>query len=94
MFGKHRSFKDNIMTPLCIIEDRYSGAYSGGRYLAFHLTPYGVFNLPIDAGDCECNAFWEGRHPDYNVNDYIIGKGNTPEEAYEDLVQKLKKDAS
>ncbi len=91
MFRKHRPFKNNIITPLYIIRDRYNGAYSGGKYLAFNLTSYGVSRLPIDAGDCECNAFWEGRDPDYDVNDYIIGKGNTPEEAYEDLVRKLKK---
>lgn len=89
MFRKHHSFKNNIITPLCIVEDRYNGVYSDGRYLAFHLTSHEVSCLPIDAGDCECNDFWEGRHPDYDVNDYIIGKGNTPEEAYEDLTQKL-----
>ena len=72
--------------PLCIIEDRYGGAYSGARFLAFNLAPYTVFELPVDAGDIDCQNFWEGNSSNYDVNDYIIGKGNTPEEALKNLI--------
>lgn len=75
--------------PLCIIEDRYGGAYSGACFLAFNLAPYMVFELPVDAGDIDCQNFWEGNDSDYDVNDYIIGKGNTPEEALKNLIVLL-----
>jgi len=76
-----------IPCPLCIIEDRYGGAYSGACFLAFNLSPsYIFFELPVDAGDVECQNFWEGNDPDHDVNDYIIGKGNTPEEALKNLI--------
>lgn len=67
--------------PLCVVRDRYGGAYSSARFLAFNLNPYSVQELPIDASDIDCENFWNGKDKDYDVNDYIIGKGETPEEA-------------
>ena len=75
--------------PLCIIEDRYCGAYSEARFLAFNLEPYHVQALPVDAGDIDCENFWNGNDEDYDVNDYIIGKGDTPEEALWNLILLL-----
>ena len=75
--------------PLCIIEDRYCGAYSGACFLAFNMEPFSVGELPVNAGDIDCQNFWEGNDTDYDVNDYIIGKGNTPEEALKNLVELL-----
>ncbi len=75
--------------PLCIVEDRYGGAYSGASFLAFNMSPMGVSELPIDAGDAECLNFWDGNDKDYDLSDFIIGKGNTPEEALQNLVSLL-----
>lgn len=71
--------------PLCIEEDRYGGCYSGAKYLAFNMYPYDVWNLDHDAGDSDCLYFWENE-----ADEYIIGKGNTPEEALIDLIAQLK----
>ena len=75
--------------PLCIVADRYGGAYSGASFLAFNMSPMGVSELPIDAGDAECLNFWNGNDKDYDLSDYVIGKGNTPEEALQNLVSLL-----
>lgn len=63
--------------PCTIVSDRYSGTYSGGQWLAW---PLDYDNVPggSDAGDCECGDFW--RHYKRPV-----GKGNTPQEALDDL---------
>ena len=76
--------------PLCVVEDRYCGAYSGACFLAFNMEPFNVGELPIDAGDIDCQNFWEGNDTDYDVNDYIIGKGKTPEEAVWNLILLLR----
>ena len=80
------SFKEKPY-PLTIVSDRYRGVYSGGTYLAFNMETYEVANLPIADGDPECWEFWktEGKH-------IVVGKGNTPEEALENLIQVLDKE--
>lgn len=70
--------------PLCIIKDRYGGVYSGGSFLAFNLMPFAISELNVDAGDSDCEYFWEN-----DAKDYVIGKGNTPEEALFDLIKLL-----
>ena len=72
--------------PLTIVEDRYTGVYSGGIYTAWHLAPYEV-PKEIDDDDVVCRLFW------YKVSDkevsYPVGVGNTIKEAIEDLKKKL-----
>lgn len=75
--------------PLCIVEDRYGGVYSGAYFLAFNMSPFGVDELPIDAGDSDCLYFWENE-----ADEYIIGKGKTPEEAVWNLITLLKENAN
>jgi len=70
--------------PLTIVNDRYSGAYSGAEYLAFNLS---YDEIPDYIGGCDMDEmqFWDfGEH-----EKYIIGKGNTVQEAYSDLLIKL-----
>lgn len=69
--------------PLTIVKDRYGGTYSGGKYTAWHLD---YFNLPeeIDEDDCTCADFWTA-----DGNYYLVGKGDTVEQAYKDLVEKV-----
>ncbi|HEC66067.1 MAG TPA: hypothetical protein ENI23_12300 [bacterium] len=67
-----------------IVMSRYSGVYSGARWLAF---PLWVSGLPKgwDGGDIECMEFWE----DYEAYGGIVGKGETPKDAYKNLLYKL-----
>ncbi len=75
--------------PLCIVKDRYGGAYSGASFLAFNKDASNVADLPINAGDLDCEIFWDNRDKEYPLEDYVIGKGNTPDEALWDLVKQL-----
>jgi predicted Abi (CAAX) family protease len=69
--------------PTTIIKDRYQGTYSDGKWLAF---PIDYHQVPkdIDSGDIECMMFWDS----YTG---CVGKGNTVEEAFSDLVVKMKR---
>ncbi len=76
--------------PLTIILDRYNGAYSGGKWLAFNQYYY---NIPeeIDDGDVECCVFWSNQRSleKNNENYMIIGIGDTIDEAMKDLLKKV-----
>lgn len=69
--------------PLVIIKDRYTGVYSGGKYTAWNIY---LEDIPqaIEADDVTCFTFWHSY-------DGAVGLGNTPNEAVEDLRQKLGK---
>lgn len=75
--------------PLCVVEDRYGGVYSGAYFLAFNMFPFELDRLPIDAGDGDCLYFGENE-----ANEYIIGKGETPEEAVWNLITLLKENTN
>lgn len=68
--------------PVTIVADRYSGTYSGAAWLAFNL--YDT-QLPDgwDSDDVTTAEFWVS-------NKEVVGKGNSPQEAYEDLLRLLK----
>jgi len=70
--------------PLTIISDRYCGCYSGGKYIAFHLEPWDVPKA-VDGSDPECANFWWGN----DCQKFVIGKGETTDEAYRDLIEKM-----
>ncbi len=82
---ENKILEELLVAPLCIVQDRYGGCYSGAEYLAFNMDPFCVAQLDVDAGDMSCLNFWE-----YEAENYIIGKGNTPLEALYDLQIKLK----
>ena len=67
-----------------IILDRYNGSYSGAKFIAYPQEPYEICN-EVNSDDIACLTYW---------NDFssIIGKGNTPNEAYEDLLNNMKKE--
>lgn len=70
--------------PVTIVMDRYSGSYSGAQWLAFQSDPE---DLPeeIGASDPDEEDFWRNHSDEQRP----IGKGNTPNEAYMDLLPKL-----
>ncbi len=63
--------------PTTIIKDRYGGIYSEGEWLAFPLKFYEVPKA-VNSNDVDCVDFWDN-YPG------PLGKGNTPEEAFEHL---------
>jgi hypothetical protein len=68
--------------PLTVTPDRYSGTYSGGKWLAFNLLP-GEVHPRVHGNDLECSFFWE------YADKTKIGLGDTPEEAIKNLEHKL-----
>lgn len=73
--------KDTDLYPITIIADRYNGSYSKGKFTAWNLREAPV---EVEDGDIECMNFWD----DYKG---LVGKGETPNEALEDLTEKSKK---
>lgn len=69
--------------PLTITRDRYNGAYSKGKYLAFNLDPDDV-PTEITADDVDCHGFWL-----IDADKYKIGKGDTVLEALKSLCELL-----
>ena len=67
--------------PMTIVKDRFGGTYSGGAYTAWNLEPW---EIPGDllAGDTSCCEFLLHSR-------LIYGKGNTPDEAERDLMDKI-----
>lgn len=67
--------------PMTIICDRYGGTYSGGRYTAWYKD---FWDIPdeVDGCDPECSIFWL-------QCEEIVGIGDTPILAAEDLMNKL-----
>lgn len=77
------NFIEQDIYPLTIIADRYTGAYSGGEYLAFNLDFYEIPE-DVNGDDCACNDFW-------GKNKIPVGKGYTIEEALANLYILLRK---
>ena len=78
--------------PLTILSDRYSGVFSGGTFTAWNRE---ADTIPDDVsdGDCEAIDFWEGYYEGYDDIKYewdVIGVGNTPNDAVEDLIRRQK----
>lgn len=78
--------KENIhsLYPLTVIADRYSGSYSRAAFLAFN-TDYDNIPTAINAVDNACGGFWI-KYKDT----LLVGKGNTVNEAIDDLISKMK----
>ena len=68
--------------PLTIINDRYTGTYSGGEFTAWNMD-YHEIPIAPDDDDVTCATFWAR-------NKIPVGRGKTPEEAVRDLGRRLK----
>lgn len=79
-------YMEDEIYPLTILEDRYTGIYSGGKYTAWNLEFY---EIPRDIvlSDEPCMEFWNDEEKEQK---YIVGKGETVSEALADLYIKLK----
>lgn len=75
--------------PLCVLKDRYGGAYSGGIWTAWvngiDYIPDGVFS-----DDVECMTTWRKLQGERKEGKAIYGVGNTSEEALRDIVRSYK----
>ena len=78
--------KQFFLEPIVVISDRYSGAYSGGKWVAFGRADLQfVHEVALDNvwnGDYECAEFFTDEMKS------LIGQGNTPDEAVVDLRTK------
>jgi len=78
-----------IPIELTIIKDRYGGMYSGGRYTAWNI-PFTEIPKSVDGCDIDCENFWRVylvlKPKKYQM---IVGFGNTPQSALEDLIEKM-----
>jgi len=67
--------------PVVIRQTRYSGVYEGGRWAAFP----NMYRFPEDTAfgdDVSCANYWASSEAMH------VGRGETPQEAYEDLVRR------
>jgi hypothetical protein len=74
------SFDD--VHPVTIVDDRYGGTYSGGRWCAFPSNPQDV--PPDPSWDDSSAAGWWA-----DAEGLPVGRGDTPDLAYADLVRRL-----
>jgi hypothetical protein len=76
----------NGLYPLTIIADRYSGMYSGGKYLAFNCYPQEV-PMEIRDTDITCMEYWNTRREleEEKAVFPLVGKGATVLEAIKNL---------
>ena len=77
-----KEFMEDEIYPLTITADRYNGAYSGGKYVAWNLLAEDVPE-GAEADDVDCYDFWLN-------NEIVCGKGRTVSQALLDLYIKLK----
>lgn len=78
--------------PLTILMDRYSGMSAGGQFTAWNRE---AEEIPYEVNGSDLNAikFWEKYYKKYDEIKYewqIIGVGNTPNDAVEDLIRRQK----
>lgn len=69
--------------PLTVVKDRYNGTYSGGKYTAWKLYPWGIPEA-VFGDDNSCWNYFRSTHD-------IYGRGDTPDEAVIDLKRRLDK---
>lgn len=69
--------------PVTIVKDRYDGTYSNAKWLALPTDP-GQVPDEIGGSDPEEMIFWR----EFKEAEFPIGKGESPDEALKDLIEK------
>lgn len=72
---------NDILYPLTITLDRYTGSYSGGKWTAWNCEPSEIPEGPFE-DDVGCCCFWA-------ENEIPVGVGDNITEAIVDLKKKL-----
>ena len=74
------------ISPLTIVDDRYNGTYSGGKYTAWNMSCWQIPSA-VWGDDVECRNFWW-----FNADfeQFPVGKGDTPNEAAQNLLVAIK----
>jgi hypothetical protein len=72
--------------PVTIVQSRYSGSYEGADWLCFPCYPGALSDhyCDWDGSDIECMLFWKKAHEEH----WLIGYGDTPAAAYQDLIER------
>jgi hypothetical protein len=73
--------------PATIVQARYNGAYEGASWLCFPLHPRWLLEATWrewDGDEIACEAFWRCAR----VQDRLIGRGDSPTAAYDDLIDQ------
>jgi len=73
--------------PVTICQDRYNGAYSHGLWLAFRCDTEEVPTGPWES-DSDCMNWWYAIDLKRGYQKFI-GKGDTPNDALEDLEKQI-----
>jgi hypothetical protein len=71
------------LDPVTILSSKYQGVYEGGRFVAFPCRPSEV-PAGHDEGDAAAGHFYGEE-----FLDAPIGRGETPDAAYADLVRRM-----
>lgn len=87
-----RQWRRSNPYPVTIVMDRYNGAYSGAKWLAFERDPGGIPDA-IGGGDTSEMDFWDptyaGKERIDTDETKLIGRGDTPDLALADLIRRL-----
>ena len=75
--------------PLTIIKDRYCGTYSGGIYTAWN-KDFDEISEAVSADDVSCAKYFDT----CREVGIVYGRGDTIEEAVDDLIKKMKMEKS
>lgn len=91
--GKPAFYELPSTYPVTIVPARYGGIYEGGQWLAFPCRP-DVLRAKCpswDDSDLECTEFWNAVRTE--PAKWIIGRAADPENAYYDLIVRIKEAA-
>lgn len=69
--------------PLTIVKDKHNGIYSGGKWTAWNRNPWEISHIVSSGDDKDCADLFST----YNL---IFGRGETPQEAIDDLNHMIK----
>lgn len=72
---------EQALWPIAIVQDRYQGTYTGGRWVAIPHADYSSFDYTVWGDDGSCME-WAFENIEGNKQ---VGVGDTPEEALSDL---------